>query len=136
LKKLKLDDYAAADFRGLAIVSPEKDYRLCFFINKELGIELEKSAQLNVFEPDKNKRTSVLCYIHKDIENGSRYFLAKNRQDNLLMIPEMKQVDYFFLEPENQKNTIDQVKKLLINISSIQGCFNIPVQNLKYIDAE
>jgi hypothetical protein len=136
LKKLKLDDQAAAEFRGLAIVSPEKDYRLCFFINKELGIDLEKSASLTVFDPVKNKRNPVTCFIHKDPDNDTRYYFAKNRQESLFMIPEMKQADYLILEPVGQKNTVEALKKQLSNISAVQGCFTISPQNLKYIDAE
>jgi hypothetical protein len=136
LKKLKLDDLSAADFRGLGIVSTEKDYRLCFFLNQALDIELEKTANINIYDPAKNKRSPVLCYIHKASGNADRFYFSKNRQENFFLIPEMKQADYIFLEPSAQKNTMNEVKKLISDIPEVQSCFIIPTQNLKHIDAE
>ena len=136
MKKLKLDAFSPAEFRGLGIVSSEKDYRICFFLNKELDINLAKSEDISIFDPSQNKNQSVLCYIHQDAENGSKLYFMKNRQDGFFVVPEMKQADFIFMEPGSQPDKMTDMKKTISKISQIQGCFIIPPQNLKHIDAE
>ena len=135
-KKLKLEDQNSTDFRGLGIVSAEKDYRLCYFLNNELGLDFDKSVNIAFFDPGKKKRTPVSCYIHQDTENGQILYLVKNRQEGFFMVPEMKQADFLFLEPMNQTNSLKKIKDAISNAFYIQGCFIIPDQNLKHIDAE
>ena len=135
-KKLKLEEQNSADFRGLGIVSAEKDYRLCFFLNNDLGLDFDKSVNIAFFDQAKKKRTSVSCHIHQDDENGQTLYLVKNRQEGFFMVPEMKQADYLFLEPTNQPDSLKKIKNAISNVSYIQGCFSIPDQNLKHIDAE
>jgi len=136
VKKLKLDDQNSADFHGLGIVSPEKDYRLCYLLNTELGFDFDKSVNIACYDPAKNKRSPVHCYIHTDNETGQVLYLVKNRQEDFFLVPEMKKADFIFLEPANQPGSLDKIKKNISNLFYIQSCFNIPVQNLKHIDAE
>jgi len=135
-KKLKLEEQNSADFRGLGIVSAEKDYRLCFFLNNELGLDFDKSVNIACFDPVKKKRTQVSCHIHQDLESGQELYLVKNRQESFFVVPEMKQADYLFLEPANQPDSLKKIKNAISNVVYIQGCFIIPDQNLKHIDAE
>jgi hypothetical protein len=136
VKKLKLDDPSTTEFRGIGIVSSEKDYRLCFFFNKELGLDLDKSGNIFRYDPASNKSVPVPCYIHSEPENKGKLYFIRNRQDDFFLIPQMKQADYLFLEPTWQPDKLIEIKKAILNISYIQSCFVIPVQNLKHIDAE
>jgi len=136
VKKLKLEDENSVDFRGLGIVSPEKDYRLCYLLNNELGFEFDKSVNLAFYDPGKNKRNAVSCYIHNDPDSGLVLFLVKNKQEGFYMVPDMKEIDYLFLEPINQVNNLDNIKNIISKLNTIQSCFAIPGQKLKHIDAE
>ena len=136
MKKLKLDDPVSADFRGLGIVSAEKDYRLCYFFNLEMGLDFDKSITIIYYDPVKNQRKPVACHVHTDPETGAKLFFVKNKQEGFFMAPEMKQADYLFLEPAGQADTLSKLKTTILNIPHIQSCFIIPVQNLKHIDAE
>jgi len=136
LKKLKLDDSPQAEFRGLGIVSPEKDYRLCFLINQKTGWELEKTATLHIFDPAGQTRKEVPAFVHTNPENEYRTFLVKNRQESFFVVPEMKQADYIILQPFEQADTMNLIKKLISDITAVQSCFAISAQNLKHIDAE
>jgi hypothetical protein len=175
-KKLKLDEPWYSGFRGLGIVSPEKDYRISFFLNKELGLEfkkivddvsnkiletghvLEKEFELTVptnaplkekqthqeeklpglfvYDPSKNKRQQLICFVHNYPGNIGKLYLVKNKQDGFYMLPTLKKMDYIVLEPEEQPDTLKSLKTTLLKFSFIQSCFPIPEENLKYIDAE
>jgi hypothetical protein len=136
LKKQKLSVTANNEFSALGIASAEKDYRLCYQINKSLQLELERSANITVFDTASKKSYEVLCYYYNDKEQGARLYFVKNRQEQFIIIPQYKQADYFFLLQSLHKSYYDTFKKSLTELKSIQSVFPIPDQNITNIDAE
>ncbi len=136
VKKLKLEDQNSVDFRGLGIVSPEKDYRLCYLLNNELGFDFDKSVNIAFYDPAKNQRKAVSCYIHNDTDAGDVLYLVKNKQEGFFMVPDMREVDFIFLEPLNQDDSLNTIKNRISKLDIVQSCFVIPGPKLKHIDAE
>ncbi len=136
-KKKKLTLETAHDFSALGISSAEKDYKLCFRINKLLEMDLKKDGKLIIHDNLTKQKQEAECYIYKDIEMLCTFFLVRNRQEAFFVQPIYKQADYILLmQPPPKASLIDDFKKRLSTISNIQSTFAIPTDQLKHIDAE
>ncbi|MGZ5280822.1 MAG: IPExxxVDY family protein, partial [Bacteroidia bacterium] len=136
-KKKKLTLESEQDFSALGISSVEKDYRLCFKINKLLEVDFVKEGKLMIHDPATKQQQQVDCYIYKDIEMLCTLYLAKNRHETFFIQPVYKQADYILLmQPPPRADYITEIKNRLSAIPIIQSTFAIPTDQLKHIDAE
>ena len=86
------------DFILIAITSPLKDYRLCYFINKFTGLELCKVGDHEVWMPSAKNQLCFSKYADFSTASETEYYLLANKGVNGgLLIPEMRHSDYFFL---------------------------------------
>jgi hypothetical protein len=92
------------DFVLIAINTPLKDYRVCHFINKHLNFELRKQPDLGIDIYQGTTEPAFFSIYHYQWETTETdfYFIANKGSEGLL-IPEMREVDYFFMI----KNFID-----------------------------
>ncbi|MEO5909798.1 MAG: IPExxxVDY family protein [Pelobium sp.] len=125
--KLELD----FDFILIAITSPLKDYRLCFYINKSAEIELRKIEDLTLnfinTEPKFFSR-----YLFTEENSECEFFLIANKGLEGFLIPEMKEADYFilikeFIDEEDLEFFLERLKK----INDIQAAVEINPERLK-----
>lgn len=94
MNKLKLDIEYDYDFELIGISSHEKDYRICWALNKALNIELQQQEDLQI----KIKSVSNYSwYLFENEEHYQEYCLVANRGNQAVLIPEQKQVDYFLM---------------------------------------
>lgn len=63
------------------------DYQLAFHLNRKLEMELGKM--------DDFREHSL--YFYRDLNGFNQYYLLGNRTENTVLIPEFRQMDYFFL---------------------------------------
>jgi hypothetical protein len=93
------------DFALIAITTPLKDYRICYFINKQLNFNLKKITDLAVDIYQGNTEPVYFSNYHFQWEaTETDFFFIANRGSDGLLIPEMREVDYFLLI----KNFIDE----------------------------
>jgi hypothetical protein len=94
------------DFVLIAINTPLKDYRVCHFINKHLNFEFIKQPDLGIDIYQGTTEPAYFSIYHYQWETTETdfYFIANKGSEGLL-IPEMREVDYFFMI----KNFIDDV---------------------------
>lgn len=85
------------DFVLVAITTQLKDYMFCFKINKQLGTDFYKIADLELpFNNDEDPfYFSRYFYLMPDTE-AELYILANKGTEGFL-VPEMKKVDFFLL---------------------------------------
>lgn len=85
------------DFVLVAITTQLKDYMFCFKINKHLGTDFYKLADLELtFNTDEDSfYFSRYFYLMPDTE-AELYILANKGTEGFL-VPEMKKVDFFLL---------------------------------------
>ncbi|MFT7587816.1 MAG: hypothetical protein ACI959_000020 [Limisphaerales bacterium] len=85
------------DFRLIGLVSPVRDYRIAWLLNRELKIELERKEDLEI-EGGKNLgRNWFSRFEWENMLDKSRFCLISNRFSGEYLIPERKSVDYFLL---------------------------------------
>ncbi len=96
-RKLKLNVSYESDFEVLGLFSGLSDYRLCWFINHALGINLSRTTDI-ALTPFKCNATELFpFFIHKDKELKVNYYLLNIRKDQKVLLPEPKKLDYLLL---------------------------------------
>ena len=131
IHKLDLGEFDEIDYHLIAIHTSLEDYRLAFFINQKLPINLSKSKneiQINIKEGE----TKFSRYYYHNFEKAISWNLIQNKgevvqqkKDNgqnlfsnvamevatkVYLLPEFKKVDYF-LKVENNDNEIEKIIK-------------------------
>ena len=135
--KLHIGEFDEIDYQLIAIHSPLEDYRLAYYINQNLPINLKKS-NCNIHISNKDGETQFTRFIFED-DKDIAWNLVQNQNDAILssennqglfanssnafspkiyLIPEFKKVDYF-LKIENDEVDID-VSKIINNLKKIE----------------
>jgi len=153
IHKLDLGEFDEIDYHIIAIHTSLEDYRLAFFINQKLPINLGKSKneiQINIKEGETN--FSKFYYYDKKniiswnlIQNKNEVIQQKkgNRQDlfsnmkmevatKVYLLPELKKVDYF-LKIENLEETMEltEIQSLLNTIEGISTAYTVDTNKIK-----
>jgi len=137
LKKLSLSVTDNIDYHGFAIVSPEKDYRLCFEINKAMGYALEKSKTLVVIDSKIKTANEFSAFFYDDPDNKCSHYVVKNLQDNARLLPSMKEADYIYIVSGNIKlKTLHEIKTSFATIRNIQSIFVLKNEYIKHINLD
>lgn len=124
---------AAYDFNLtlLGIVSSLRDYRLCWYINRELGFNFVKAPDLEITTLEKESRFFSV-YIHINEITETEHRIIKNKGMEGVLIPERKETDFFWLInkrlPEQDEAWI---VRELNHIEIIQKAFTIEFPKLK-----
>lgn len=134
MKKAKLHVEPTFDFELLGIVSPIRDYRMAWLVNKELELNLVKADDLE------------LEFLSTEKLEISQYFLSlphgfiqllKNRAINsseqlAYLIPELKNLDYFLLvQDETDQLELSNFMEKLSKNPLLQSIVRIDISKLK-----
>jgi hypothetical protein len=154
IHKLDLGEFDEIDYNLIAIHTSLEDYRLAYFINQKLPINLGKNKneiQINIKEGE----TKFSRFYYHDAEKGISWNLIQNkseviqqkndnRQNNLFsnismevstkvyLLPEFKKADYF-LKIENLEDdlNITAIQVLLNTIESISTAYTVETNKIR-----
>lgn len=153
IHKLRLDEFEELNYSIIAIHTSLEDYRLAFFLNRELRIHLSR-CQKNIFINTKEGETFFSKYTFFDYKKDITWHLVQNKNEvipssndqksNLFMdenisiasqvylLPEIKKADYFLKIDDcaydySIANTIMQLN----TIETINAAYNVDIDNLK-----
>jgi hypothetical protein len=151
--KLKIDDFEETEYNLIAIHSSLDAYRLAYFINKHLQINLSKNKK-EILIQVKEHETGFARFNFEDIENDVSWNLIQNKsqilikkkinglnlfentpQDNITrtyLLPEYKKVNYL-LKIDNDENRLDiqQITAVLDSINKISMVYSIDLNTIK-----
>lgn len=153
IHKLLIDDFVTIDYGLVAIHSTLEDYRLAYFMNRELSILLEKSS--NDIGVTINEGESCFSrFIFENPDDDSMWNLIQNKaqvismQSNtstslfedtdmslttsVFLMPELKKVDYV-LKIENipAHLELDDIVDKLVAIKQVTTAYTIDHTKLK-----
>lgn len=123
MQKKFLQETFKIDFELLAIASPLADYQLAWHTNNLLNLSLKRVEDHHI-SLKKDVFLSTSCFAYKT--EHSTFKLFKNKLNEgagaILLIPEMKNIDYFLLiqddteevEILNVKNTLSKIKNVIL----------------------
>ena len=151
--KIYIEDFEEEDYHLIAIHTTLEDYRLAFFLNRDLEIRLHKS-EFDIQSLVKEGATSFARFTYEDEEKVITWDLVQNKnevegsENNITtdlfsnsnnsfsslayLLPEYKKVD-FFLKIENAANEID-LNEIVTKISAIDGInmvYNVDKDKIK-----
>lgn len=151
--KLDLGDFDEIDYYLIAIHTSLEDYRIAYYINQQLPINLSKSKD-EVHISVKEGETKFSRFYYYDNENAVSWNLIQNKSEVLqqkqdlaqnlfsnvsmeiatkvYLLPEFKKAD-FFLKIENTQDCMDavKIKKYLNEIESVSTVYSVDTNKIK-----
>jgi hypothetical protein len=151
--KVYIEDFEEVDYHIIAIHTSLEDYRLAYFLNRDLEICLSKSTVDIQFQVKKGK-TSFARFTFEDekkvinwdliqnknevvgVENNAIQDLFSNTKNTFsssaYLLSEFKKVD-FFLKIENAANEINvsEIVSKINAIDNINMVYSIDKENIK-----
>jgi hypothetical protein len=101
------------DFELIGISCHQTDYRVCWAINLNLGLQLKKSEEPFMVSGKKGGvNSSHSFYEWEDEDNFAAFYLIKNRDNQKNLIPEHAQLDYFLVIKGGDREIDDLVTQL------------------------
>ncbi|MFM2190959.1 MAG: hypothetical protein RL491_1345 [Bacteroidota bacterium] len=129
----KLDFEQELDFLLVGIISGHKDFRLCFELNKALRLRFARKADIIISAGKPGSSTSHARFLTGG-NSSETYNLIGNRdlEHTGFFIPEMRNVDYFFLVSgyNDNFNLTGMVEKMR-DLKAVSGAFIIQPDDLK-----
>jgi hypothetical protein len=153
IHRLDLDEFDEIDYYLMAIHTSLEDYRLAYFINKKLPINLSKSKN-EIHAQTKDGETNFSRFYYYDTDKALSWNLIQNKNEiisvrtndfqNLFsnekseisttihLLPEFKKVD-FFLKIDNSSEAINfsDIQQKLNTIESIAAIYAVDINKIK-----
>jgi hypothetical protein len=151
--KINIEDFEEEDYYLIAIHTSLEDYRLAYFLNRELGISLSKN-KFDIGTQVKKVKTSFTRFTFDDEQKLVLWDLVENKKvvetneidsnidlfsntkssfsTTTYLLPEYKKVD-FFIKIENAESEID-LDKVISKISKIEAIklvYSLAKENIK-----
>lgn len=130
MAKLKLDMEPDPDITVIGISSHVKDYRLCWSINRSIGLELTR-RRTDITDETNGIRATFSAFDHVDQELQARYTLVNNHSGDGILLKEQRQADYFLVVDnelaENKPDLLDKVR----SAEFVLTAFQLPYEKLR-----
>ena len=153
IHKLDLGEFDEIDYHLIAIHTSLEDYRLAYFINQKMDLNLSNNKneiQINIKEGE----TKFSRFFYDDKKNGVFWNLIQNKNEviqqkketsqtlfsnikmevstKVYLLPEFKKVDYF-LKIENLEEimSLTQIQILLNTIENISTVYTVDTNKIK-----
>lgn len=135
MKKNKLDGGYSIDFELFGMVCNKKEYKLAWYINEAMNIQLVKQEDIKIEYAD---HTSILIsnYLHATdfltIELLANKLVGSASSKNQLLIPELKQFDYLLkLKDQTDEWNSENVGAIIKDIPIIEYAMRLNFDQLK-----
>jgi len=130
MAKLKLDLEPVPDITVIGISSHVHDYRLCWSINRSVGLELTR-RRTDITDDANGIRASYSAYDHVDETTQGRYTLVHNHSGDGILLKEHRQADFFLVVDnelaEDRPDLLDRVR----SAEFVLTAFPLPFDQLR-----
>lgn len=107
LSTKKITYQPTVNYYIIAIASVLKDYRLSFFLNQDLHLQLEKTEDLLTDNKAKESAQTFGKYYYLDDKSEFEYFLVQNKQQGNVYVKTLKNFDFLFIVKTIDEEAID-----------------------------
>ena len=130
MPRLTLDLVDEYPFTIYGIRSSENDYRLCWGLNKELGIALKMEKHIEVFSKKGEISVHSLFSFTSDYEQV-KYRLVQNKTINGFVLPESDKADYLLIVDQSPEIDPDVLIRKIRKSRQVLMAFPLDIENLK-----
>ena len=130
MAKLKLDLPPDPEVSVIGISSHVNDYRLCWSINKALGIALSKRRQA-IEQMDNDHPGNFAAFDHLDEEVQACCTLVNNHGSDGILLRELRQADYFLVLDKDWRTSPAEVLRQLRTAEFVLAAFPLEFDQLK-----
>lgn len=152
IHKLDLDEFDEIDYHLIAIHTTLEDYRLAYFINQHLPVNLSKSNE-EILISIKEGETQFSRFYYDDEDNFVSWNLIQNKNEvigqneiinqdlfsnssqevatKVFLLPELKKVDYFLKIESDDDLEIAGIVKKLKSIKSLSTVYVVETETIK-----
>lgn len=153
IHKLDFDDFDEIDYSLIAIHTSLEDYRLAYFINQKLHVNLNKSIkEIQITVKEGETHFSRFHYYEKkkeiswDLVQNKNEVIQQQKEENqslfsninlevatkVYMLPEFKKADYF-LKIENSDGNLDllEILNILNTIDNVATTYIVDTNKIK-----
>jgi len=121
------EDYL--NFELIGINSREKDFRLAWFLNKDMKWSLERTDPHILETKDQKSEHELFKFVSE--ENHYTVHLISNRSLQGVLIPEYAQIEYL-LKVEGRED-IEELVKQIRKINNVLAAFHLSQDSLKHV---
>lgn len=119
---LKLD--YKPPFHAIGIFSPQKEYRLCWLINRHLKTQLTRLPDFQYMPQGHAERLLFPLFSQAGRDGQASLVLIANRHANTCLFKEPKNMDYLLLlSKTSAPDTPDEVIKSLRKVPQIEAAY-------------
>lgn len=118
------------DFQLIGISSHAKDYRLCWELNKEFGIQLNKEEDV-LFSTKKGDKAVFSMYFYQNEYEDKDLRLISNKSSGRLLIPESKASDFILMFYDYNEFEVREMLVKIRKINVVLTAFELDVDTLK-----
>ncbi len=123
----KLDLEPEPDAVVIGISSHVTDYRLCWALNKCLGVNLTRREK----DIAASNGVQFVAYDHQDEDTGARLMLISNRSEGVLLLKDQRQADYFLVVDDEGPMRAEEVMDLVRNTEFVLAAFTLDLKRLR-----
>lgn len=120
------EDY---DFDVIGLTCQEKDYRLVWSMNMEMGWRMERDQDHKVSY--KTHQTLHSRFVFFDEHEGCVARLMVNRGEGGLLLPELQGIDYVLILEGFEEGQIPELMTRLRKISFLLACIRLDLNKIK-----
>lgn len=130
MAKLKLDLEPDPAVTVIGISSHVHDYRLCWSINRSVGLSLTR-RRTDIAEENNGITARYSAYDHVDEASQARLTLVNNHSGDGILLKEQRQADFFLVvDNELAENTPDLLDRLR-RADFVLTAFPLPFEQLR-----
>lgn len=119
----------------LAIVSSEKEYRYCHYLNKNLAANFVLREPLQWPANKNDEIISYPVYVYNYPDELNRVFFIVNKKGGHVLLTEQRQADFIMVfEGPDHSAILHEFNPLLKSIPFTQATFAVKPENLKSIN--
>jgi len=132
VKKHKLEVAIEEDYCLLGLVSDEPDYRLCWMINRHLGMDFRKMDDLILSHRKLDQEQRFSLFTYEDEETMITYRLIRNRADVGYYLDELKNLDFLIhIQGDIISDGINTFLHAAIELDAVRLCVPVDLQKIK-----
>lgn len=130
MAKYKLDLEPRADVHLIGISSHVSEHRLCWSLNRQLGLEMGRCAE-DITVVHREATRAFATFEHVDADAQVRYMLISNHCPGAVLFPEERRTDFFLVVDGDDPVVPDDLVERVRQADQVLTAFPLELDQLR-----